>query len=125
MMGWAVFLIVISILMFIVMSLFVKTFKLLVKAFLVALFFSLIVLGYSQLMPEKEMACAPCPKNITSECVLSLCDCKCYFSGFTPEELGAKEGTPRMCGINCLAEFGVSGCKRIEGKGCVEIKTKL
>ena len=39
----------------------------------------------------------------TSECRLSLCDCKCH-AGEISEDSGM------LCGINCLGEFGVSGC---------------
>ncbi|RLI93229.1 MAG: hypothetical protein DRO89_00590 [Candidatus Altiarchaeales archaeon] len=49
------------------------------------------------------------------ECSLSLCDCKCYPKGETPEEK-----TGRICGINCLDEFNVSGCEYRNGR-CVEI----
>jgi hypothetical protein len=45
-----------------------------------------------------------------NECVLSLCDCKCYPKGQTPEEQEVV-----FCGINCLAEKGVSGCTCSEG----------
>jgi len=48
-------------------------------------------------------------------CRLSLCDCQCYPEGQTPEELN---GT--LCGINCLGEFNVSGCKAI-GSACGEL----
>jgi hypothetical protein len=51
------------------------------------------------------------------ECVLSLCDCKCYPKGSTPEELKRL-----LCGINCLKEQGVSGCK-VEKNQCVETFT--
>jgi len=54
-------------------------------------------------------------KTPVKECSLSLCDCKCYPKGETPEE---KDG--RLCGINCLGEKGVAGCEYQEGK-CVEI----
>jgi len=40
------------------------------------------------------------------ECVLSLCDCKCHIKGTTTEEK-----TGALCGINCLGEYGVSGCE--------------
>ena len=46
------------------------------------------------------------------QCGLSLCDCKCYPEGQTPEELN---GT--LCGINCLGEFNVSGCI-VENNAC-------
>lgn len=119
MIGWILFLLLIFILMFVAMKIAVKTFKMFIKAGIVALIFALIILGYTQLMPSKEPACAPCPKNNTEECFLSLCDCKCYFDGFQPEV--AEGGEPRLCGINCLGEFGVEGCEYKEGKGCVEV----
>lgn len=50
-----------------------------------------------------------------SECVLSLCDCRCYPKGETPEEK-----TGRLCGINCLREYNVSGCEYGGGK-CAEV----
>jgi len=50
-----------------------------------------------------------------TECHLSLCDCKCYPAGHTPEEL---EG--RLCGINCLGIYGISGCKVVDGI-CTEV----
>ena len=56
-----------------------------------------------------------CIKAPEKECSLSLCDCKCHEKGQTPEELNKK-----ICGINCMAEYGVSGCELIDGK-CVEI----
>ncbi len=54
----------------------------------VILFFS----GCAQKAPEDK-------------CALSLCDCSCYPAGKTPEALEGK-----VCGINCLAEKGISGC---------------
>jgi len=53
------------------------------------------------------------------ECSLSLCDCKCYLKGETPEEK-----TGKICGINCLGEFNVSGCEYRNGK-CVEIYKEI
>ena len=50
------------------------------------------------------------------ECQLSLCDCKCYPKGQTPEEK-----TGRFCGINCLGVYGISGC-RVENNTCTEVK---
>ena len=50
-----------------------------------------------------------------TECVLSLCDCKCYPKGSTPEEL-----TGKLCGINCLRYHGISGCGNAQGV-CVPI----
>lgn len=44
------------------------------------------------------------------ECRLSLCDCKCHPAGQTPEEL-----TGKLCGINCLGEFNVTGCEYADG----------
>jgi eight-cysteine-cluster-containing protein len=49
------------------------------------------------------------------ECSLSMCDCKCYLKSETPEEK-----TGKLCGINCLSEFNVTGCEYRNGK-CVEI----
>jgi eight-cysteine-cluster-containing protein len=48
-------------------------------------------------------------------CSLSLCDCKCHLEGETPEEK-----TGRLCGINCLQQYNVSGCEYRNGR-CVEI----
>jgi len=45
------------------------------------------------------------------QCRLSLCDCRCYIQGQRPEELN---GT--LCGINCLGEFNVSGCKVVDNE---------
>lgn len=47
------------------------------------------------------------------ECTLSSCDCKCYLKGESPEEK-----TGKLCGINCLGEFNVSGCEYRNGR-CV------
>jgi plastocyanin len=44
-----------------------------------------------------------------------LCGCKCYPEGQTPEELN---GT--LCGINCLGEFNVTGCKVVDN-ACKEV----
>jgi len=52
------------------------------------------------------------PDTIT-ECQMSLCDCSCYPAGMTPEE---RDG--RLCGINCLGLFNITGC-RLEGNACV------
>ena len=49
------------------------------------------------------------------ECSLSLCDCKCYLKGETPEELENK-----LCGVNCLEEYNVGGCKYVAGK-CIPV----
>ena len=49
------------------------------------------------------------------KCSLSLCGCKCYPEGQTPEELN---GT--LCGINCLGEFNVTGCKVVDN-ACKEV----
>ena len=57
-------------------------------------------------------------KPVVKECSLSLCDCKCYLKGETPEEL-----TGKLCGINCLGEYGVTGCEFKDGK-CIEIYAK-
>ena len=57
-------------------------------------------------------------KNI-EECSLSLCDCKCYPQGETPEEK-----TGRICGINCLAGYGINGCE-LKNNQCVEIHLKF
>jgi len=51
----------------------------------------------------------------SANCSLSLCDCQCHPTSQTPEELN---GT--LCGINCRAEFNVSGCKA-DGNTCKEI----
>ncbi|MBN2014599.1 MAG: DUF333 domain-containing protein [Candidatus Altiarchaeota archaeon] len=48
-------------------------------------------------------------------CYLSLCDCKCYLKGEAPEEK-----TGRICGINCLQQYNVSGCEYRNGR-CVEV----
>ena len=50
------------------------------------------------------------------QCRLLLCDCKCYPEGQTPEELN---GT--LCGVNCLGEFNVSGCRVIDN-ACGELR---
>ncbi|MEA3254419.1 MAG: hypothetical protein U9Q22_01125 [Candidatus Altiarchaeota archaeon] len=57
-------------------------------------------------------------KPVVKECSLSLCDCKCYLKGEAPEESSKK-----LCGINCLDEYGVTGCEYREGD-CVEIYVK-
>ena len=44
----------------------------------------------------------------TADCEMSLCDCKCHPVGQTPEALN---GT--LCGINCLGEFNVTRCKKV------------
>ena len=49
------------------------------------------------------------------KCALSLCGCKCYPEGQTPEEVN---GT--LCGINCLGEFNVTGCKVVDN-ACKEV----
>lgn len=51
------------------------------------------------------------PYEKSVECSLSLCDCKCYPKGQTPEE---KTGV--LCGINCLGEYGVKGCEYKNGQ---------
>ncbi len=51
------------------------------------------------------------------KCALSLCGCKCYPEGQTPEELN---GT--LCGINCLGEFNITGCKVVDN-ACTEVYT--
>jgi len=58
------------------------------------------------------------PSQKSKECSLSLCDCKCYEKGQTPEEK-----TGNLCGINCLGEFGVSGCE-LENNECTPIVQK-
>jgi len=55
------------------------------------------------------------PTTTRLECVMSLCDCKCHPKGTTVEET-----TGRLCGINCLAEYGVSDCAITDGR-CTEI----
>lgn len=47
-------------------------------------------------------------KSTTSECSMSLCDCKCHPKSQTPEEL-----TGRLCGINCFQWYNVTGCKLV------------
>lgn len=53
------------------------------------------------------------------ECELSLCDCKCYPKGQTPEEL-----TVKLCGINCYGLYNISGCILEEGQ-CKSVKAGL
>ncbi len=52
-------------------------------------------------------------KQTEEKCRLSLCDCKCH-TGEIQEDKGL------LCGINCLGEFGVSGCE-IQNGNCTEI----
>ena len=59
-----------------------------------------------------------CIQKTTEKCSLSLCDCKCYSKGETPEEK-----TGRICGINCLAEYGINGCE-LKNNQCVEIHSE-
>ena len=56
--------------------------------------------------------CVEKPK--VEKCTLSLCDCNCYPQGKTPEALDGK-----VCGINCLAEKGVTGCQ-FDNNSCKE-----
>lgn len=58
-------------------------------------------------------------KNAESigSCELSLCDCKCYLKGSTPE---AVEG--KACDLDCAQKFRVGGCELKEG-ACLELKT--
>ena len=51
----------------------------------------------------------------SEQCALSLCDCKCHPPGSTLEEM-----TGGVCGINCLAQTGVSGCSYVDG-ACREV----
>lgn len=70
-----------------------------------------------------EMLCpdynTKCINNVCTlgenTCSLSLCDCKCYLKGETPEEK-----TGRLCGINCMGEYGITGCEYKDGS-CEEI----
>jgi len=57
----------------------------------------------------------PTSEPTITGCQLSMCDCECYPEGQTPEELDG-----RMCGINCLGEYNVSGCK-LENNECVKV----
>ena len=60
-----------------------------------------LVLGFGLLL-----LFAGCIEKAPEEkCSLSLCNCKCYPLGKTPEALEGK-----LCGINCLGEKGVYGC---------------
>ncbi len=54
-----------------------------------------------------------CKQN--NECELSLCDCKCYQIGQTPELLEDK-----ICEINCQEKYKISGCECRNNK-CSEI----
>lgn len=54
-----------------------------------------------------------CKQN--NECELSLCDCRCYQTGQTPEFLEDK-----ICEINCQEEYNISGCECRDNK-CVEV----
>ncbi|RLI91476.1 MAG: hypothetical protein DRO90_02335 [Candidatus Altiarchaeales archaeon] len=49
------------------------------------------------------------------ECSLSLCDCKCYLRGETPEEKSGK-----TCELDCLSKYNISGCKYVSGR-CVPV----
>jgi hypothetical protein len=49
-------------------------------------------------------------------CELSLCDCRCYPEGQTPEALKVS-----LCGVNCLANYNVSGCV-LENGECKAVK---
>ncbi|MBI5159403.1 DUF333 domain-containing protein [Candidatus Micrarchaeota archaeon] len=51
-------------------------------------------------------------------CELSLCDCKCYLKGSTPE---AVEG--KACDLDCAQKFRVAGCE-LKNSACVELKAR-
>ncbi len=56
-----------------------------------------------------------------SKCTLSLCDCKCYIKGTSPEET-----TGRICGINCWdIYYNIKGCIFENGECKVIYKEKL
>ncbi len=61
----------------------------------------------------KECLDKQCEQN--DDCELSLCDCKCHRRGQTPEVLENK-----ICGINCLDLYDISGCECRDNK-CVEV----
>ena len=46
--------------------------------------------------------------DLSEDCVLSLCDCRCYVVGETPEERSNK-----ICGNDCLSQTGVQGCELV------------
>jgi hypothetical protein len=51
----------------------------------------------------------------TSTCQLSLCDCECH----TTDVDGGM-----VCGVNCLVEYGVSGCEVVDSE-CVEVRADV
>ncbi|PIR02408.1 MAG: hypothetical protein CO031_01335 [Candidatus Nealsonbacteria bacterium CG_4_9_14_0_2_um_filter_37_38] len=48
----------------------------------------------------------PILKEVITDCVLSLCDCKCHPEGKTPEKLRGV-----LCGVNCEGIYGIEDCK--------------
>jgi len=79
--------------------------KLILAGIFLAISFTLLSPGCTQEKPAG---------NATALCALSLCDCKCYPAGETPEKLKGK-----ICGINCLGEHGLTGCE-YKDSTCVE-----
>lgn len=47
------------------------------------------------------------------DCHLSLCDCLCYPAGTTPEEMYG-----RLCGINCMGLYNITGCRVANNNTC-------
>ncbi len=55
--------------------------------------------------------------DLSEECSLSLCDCKCYPSEELPEIVERK-----ICGNDCYGLLGIQGCSMINGTCKVEYK---
>ncbi len=84
------------------------------KLAVLTFFIFLLSLSIYMLTPAgDEFQTIGCTFN--DDCVLSLCDCRCYVQGQTPEEL---KGI--LCGQNCLDWYNVSGCECIDFN-CKEI----
>ena len=120
MMWWLIILIVLLVVMLVVMKIVVKGFKMFLKASLVALIFAFIIFGFIKLFggesPEEMVFFGE-----VKECHLDMCDCGCYFEGWDSKGKIESGDEPVLCGINCLGEFNVTGCRYVEGKGCIEV----
>lgn len=58
-----------------------------------------------ELAGEKDMY------DLSGECSLSLCDCRCYLTEELPE---VKES--KICGNDCYSMMGIKGCELVGGE---------
>ena len=72
------------------------------------LIFILIPLLYNFIFYPQQLSGDSDLYDLSGECSLSLCDCKCYFTNELPEVVNSK-----ICGNKCYEVLDIKGCTLI------------